>query len=213
MSYRTRLQRAFEAAADSYRRADARRGFVDKALLCECYAARVAAARDWGDLRGVRLAEIHEFLRRRGSLRKSLGACEPALRRALHDLGRALRPAMPVRMGIRTSGSLWLDVPPGAALDAADMPPIGSATSRARDPGATYGEPVRIEAVAEGEVLRLPAGLRVRSGAKVAVFVAAADVHEEPWAAREFPVTLLERMRGATSMGGDALVDSEAEPG
>jgi hypothetical protein len=39
-----------------------------------------------------------------------------------------------------------------------------------------------------------------------------ADVREEPWAAREFPVALLERMRGATSMGGDALVDSEAEP-
>jgi hypothetical protein len=207
--YREKLMEAFRQAP---RAARVRENTISKAAICRFYLKRVGAARSWDDLREVTLEDLHEFLRRESGARRSLAASKGALRRALHDLNRSIAGGW---FGLRTNGSLWVEVPAGAELDSPGADVEAGGALLAAEPQASYGtraqqDTIRMEGRIEGGVVRLVSSAYVlREGASVEVLATRGDVQEEPWAPRTFPVRLLTSL---VAYGGDALVDSEAEP-
>ena len=194
---------------------------LPKEKICSFYQQRAERAADREELQAIRLVDVHRHLRRAG-LGLSFDRIAPALRRALFDLNQRIQREWRVQwFGIRTNGSLWVRLPPGADLDS--PVPAGKAGSapakRAAEAAAAYGtsaeqhpDEVRLEGVGEGGRVRLPPWIVLREGAPVTVIASKDDVREEPWAPRAFPGELLDRMIGMVSYGGDALIDSEAEP-
>jgi hypothetical protein len=176
---------------------------LPKVEVCRFYRLRIAQAGAVEDLGRIGLAEIHAHLKEAG-YRRSFAAARTALRRALWEIGERLPREL---CELTTGGRLVVHPEARTGSTAAD---------RVREVPRPYGtgppgqEQVRLAGTADGEAVRLAAGVRVRPGARVEVIAAAADVDAEPWRPRPIAAGSWLAAAGSVRLGGDAVEEAAA---